>query len=1298
MEQTPRRFASPHQATPRTHLLSNGDYSVMLSTAGSGYSRWRDQAVTRWREDRTCDPWGSFVFLRDVGDGRIWSAAYQPLGEEADEYEAAFYEDRARFSRTDGPFITTTEIVVSGEHDAEVRRVSISNTARDARIVELTTYAEPVLSAPDADSAHPAFSKMFVLTEFLSESGALLATRRGREAGERQLWAAHVSVLGGESFGDGEALGPLQFETDRARFLGRGRELRDALSIRNAQPLSNTVGTVLDPVLTLRRRVRIPPGAAVHVDFWLAVATSRDAALAFVEGHREPAAFKRACASARDRAAAGLERLGVTGDEAGHFQRLANPVLYGDPAWRPSDRILSGNRLGQPALWAHGISGDLPIVLLEVDAAGQEDVARQLLRAREYWESKRLAVDLVVLDSSASSANSGLRQSLEGAAGALMADRHEDGSRRGALFVLRADSIPSADLDLLRAAARAVLRARDGSLGEQLARLADIDLPPRPRRAMHDARSAVACPAADLEFFNGLGGFAADAREYVVMLDADRWTPMPWINVIANPHFGFLATSDGCGSTWSLNAQQNQLTPWCNDPVSDTPAEVVYVRDEESGALWSPTPLPLRDPSCTYTIRHGFGFSRYEHASPDLGIELLQFVPMEDPVKISRLRIVNHGASPRRLSVTHYVDWILGNQRGRTAPHVVTEIEPTTRALLARNSWNADFQQRIAFMDMAGQQQSHSGDRTGFIGRHGSLAEPAALLGGGRLSNRVGGGLDPCGALQTVRVVQPGETLELTLLLGQEASPAAAIDLIMRYRSADLDAALGAVSSFWADTLGALQVETPDRSVDILLNGWLLYQTLVCRVWGRTAFYQSSGAYGYRDQLQDVMALLMTRPAIAREHLVRAAARQFVEGDVQHWWLPASGKGVKTRVSDDRIWLPYVVAEYLEATEDFAVLDETVAFLGGGPLPPDGHEIFGAPQPDGAGSLFEHCVRALDSSLAVGAHGLPLFGTGDWNDGMNRVGAAGRGESVWLAWFLQAALLRFAPIAERRGDDAKAAAWREHASAVRQAVEREAWDGEWYRRGFFDDGTPLGSAASEECRIDAIAQSWAVISGAAEPGRAARAMAAVDSQLISRSDGLVKLFTPPFDRTHHDPGYIKAYPPGLRENGGQYSHAAMWTTLAFALLGDGDRAGEVFAILNPIHHSDTRAGVDRYKVEPYVVCADVYSSPQHVGRGGWTWYTGSAGWMYRIAAEGMLGIHRQGGVLRIDPCIPRAWRSFRFTYRFGSSSYRVTVENPHGRSRGIARATLDGRTIPHAPCAIVLLDDGRDHEGSITLG
>jgi cyclic beta-1,2-glucan synthetase len=1297
----PRRFTSPHHVAPRTHLLSNGNYSVMITAAGSGYSRWRDIAVTRWREDPTCDAWGFYVFLRDVTNGQVWSAGYQPVGREPDSYEVSFFEDRAEITRKDGPIVTSTEILVSPEDDAEVRRVSITNTGNRVREIELTTYSEVVLATPDADSAHPAFAKMFVQTEFIPEAGALLATRRNREPAEPQLWAAHVSVL------EGEAVGGLQFETDRARFLGRGNDLRNAVSIVDARPLSNTTGTVLDPVLALRRRVRVAPGETARVAFWTIVTSSRAEALSLADKHRDTAAFDRAKTLAWTQAQVQLRYLGIDFEEAQQFQRIANRVLYADASLRAARDILGKNLLGPAALWTFAVSGDLPIVLIRIDDEHDLEIVKQLLRAHEYWRLKRLAIDLVILNDTPPSYASDLQLAIDSAIRtSLSRGREEAGASRGGVFSLRGDLMPASSSDLLQTAARAVFVARRGTLSDQLARLREPEPVPRvelakPLQISH-ADTPRSLPA--LEYFNGLGGFAAAGREYITVLEDGQRTPAPWINVVANAHFGFQVSADGAGSTWSLNARENQLTPWSNDPVSDTPSEVIYIRDEQSGELWSATPLPVRQPTSSYVIHHGFGYSRFEHTSHGIALDLLQFVPLTDPLKISRLKVVNRSNEVRQLSITQYLDWVLGNQRSRTASFIVTEIEPKTSALLARNPWRTEFQTRVAFMDLSGRQQTCTGDRAEFVGRHGSLSEPAALLdvrGPSQpgLSNHVGGGLDPCGAMQTAFTLRPGEQTELVFLLGEEASKDAAVSLIERYRSIDLDGVFKSVTDYWDQTLGAIQVKTPDRTIDILLNGWLLYQTLACRIWARTGFYQSSGAYGFRDQLQDVMALCVSRPALTREHILRAAARQFEAGDVQHWWLPTSGQGVKTRVSDDRVWLPFVVAHYLDVTGDRGVLDELLPFLEGPPLAPDQHEVFASPAATATtATLFEHCVLALDSSLAIGSHGLPLFGAGDWNDGMNRVGAAGRGESVWLGWFLHTTLLRFAPLAEQRGDSPKASLWRKHAFAMQQAIEREAWDGDWYRRGYFDDGTPLGSISSDECRIDAIAQSWAVISGGGEPARAARAMSAVNAQLVSPSDGLVKLFTPPFDRSVHDPGYIKAYPPGLRENGGQYTHAAMWTTLAFAQMGDGDRAGELFSLLNPINHASTRAGIHRYKVEPYVVCADVYSAESHVGRGGWTWYTGSAGWMYRTAIEGILGVNLRGKILSIDPCIPRGWPAFEITYKYGSSRYHIAVENPNGVCRGIVRASLDDREISRSACEITLVDDGTYHYARITLG
>ncbi|MGH7788817.1 MAG: GH36-type glycosyl hydrolase domain-containing protein [Candidatus Binatia bacterium] len=1290
-----RRFHSPHDLVPRTHLLSNGRYAVMLTQTGSGYSRWRELAVTRWREDPTCDAWGTYIFLRDAHSGDVWSAGYQPTCVEPDSYEVAFAEDRAEIVRRDGTISTTLEVAVSPEDDAEVRRVSITNLGSREREIELTSYAEVVLTTPPTDTAHPAFAKLFVQTEFVEDVGALLATRRPRAAGEAAVWAAHLAVV------EGETVGGLQFETDRARFLGRGRAIRTPIAVLDDRPLSNTVGTVLDPIFSLRHRLRLPPGGTARVAFWTVVAPTREAALDLADKHHDPTSYERAATLAWTQAQVQLHHLGIGPDEAHLFQRLANHVLYSDPTLRPSSDVLARNQRGPSTLWAQGISGDLPIVLARIDEAEDLEIVRQLLRAHEYWQLKQLAVDLVIVNERPPSYESDLQPWLDAVLRANSARLPASGEAvRGNIFVLRAELVSAELRGLLQSVARAVLVSRRGSLAEQVRRLREGD-PDYVPAAHVQVASGVPEPAPArpaLEFFNGLGGFAEGGREYVTILGEGQWTPAPWINVIANPTFGFQVSVEGGCYTWSVNSRENQLTPWSNDPVGDRPGEALYVRDEDSGALWGPTALPIRDEGAPYVARHGQGYSRFEHTAHGIALELVQYVPLDDPIKISRLVIENRSGRTRRLSVTAYVEWVLAATRGAAAPFIVSELDGQTGALFARNPWRNEGGERIAFADFGGRQASWTCDRTEFLGRNGSLDRPAALADTGPMSDRVGAGLDPCAALQARVELKPNARVELVFFLGEAASRTAARALVTRYRAADLNAVLRAVTTFWDDVLGAVQVRTPDRSLDILLNRWLVYQTLACRVWARSAFYQASGAYGFRDQLQDVMALAVAQPQVTRAQLLRAGGRQFVEGDVQHWWLPPAGNGVRTRVSDDRAWLALAVAHYVERSGDRTVLDEVLPFLHGPSLDPGAHDSFFQPtESEERASLFEHCARALEQSLATGEHGLPLMGTGDWNDGMNRVGEGGKGESVWLGWFLHTALTRFAVLADERGESARATAWRQHATALAEALETAAWDGDWYRRGYFDDGTALGSSTSDECRIDSIAQSWAVLSGAAEPARAARAMAAVEEYLVRRGDGLVLLFTPPFDRTAHDPGYIKGYPPGIRENGGQYTHAAIWTVLAFAALGDGNRAGELLSILNPINHSSTRAAAYRYKVEPYVACADIYAEPPHVGRGGWTWYTGSAGWMYRAGLESILGFRLQGATLLIDPCVPHAWGGFEITFRYHSARYTIAVENPRAVSRGVTHLELDGITLLGSG-TIPLADDGAMHRVRVVLG
>ncbi|MDQ3348378.1 MAG: glycosyl transferase family 36, partial [Acidobacteriota bacterium] len=1111
-------------------------------------------------------------------------------------------------------------------------------------------------------------------------------------SGTERLFLVHV--LSGRAPGGAAA----EHETDRARFIGRGGTLADPAALERDSRLSNTTGPVLDPVVSLRHAVRLAPRTTARLTFTTAYAESEEAAHHLIEKYHDRRAVARALALASTHSEIEMRHLGFTVEDTLLFQRLGGRLLYADAGLRDADEIAQ-NRRTQRELWKYSISGDLPMLLVTVAQGSELPLVLELLKAHEYLRLKGLSFDLVVLNLHPASYLQELHHDLQRMIESSPEQPWVD--RSGGVFLRRGDVMPHEDQRLMRAVSRVVMDAADGGLRNQLTRplvpFTSVPPPTVPRTTGARPAAPGPAPARELEQPNGIGGFADDGREYVIRTGGgDPLPPVPWTNVVAHESFGFACTESGPGYTWSGNSHDNRLTPWRNDPVSDPAGEVVFIRDEATGTCWSATPLPAGD-GRAYETRHGQGYTVYEHTRDGLASELTLFVPRGEPLKIFRLALRNTTARARRCAVTLYAEWVLGENRTRTGIHLVTSVEPATGALLARNAFRQEFSDRVAFLDLSpGTTRSVTGDRTEFIGRNGSIDRPSAL-GRGAFSNRTGAALDSCGAIQVQVDVAPGSELVLVGLLGDARDEAHARALVEQFREpGTVDRALADVRGFWNNLLGTIVVRTPDRTMDLVLNRWLLYQTLACRIWGRSAFYQSSGAFGFRDQLQDTLALMASAPHIVRAHLLHAASRQFIEGDAQHWWHEPGGQGVRTRFSDDRLWLVYATLEYIGATGDAAVLDEEVPFLTARLLNPDEHEAYERPTVSfETGSLYEHCVRAIAISLGTGVHGLPLMGIGDWNDGMNLVGSEGRGESVWLGWFLVSILRPFAEVARLRGDIERASVWSAHATAVTTALE-EAWDGEWYRRAYFDDGTPLGSKDNIECQIDAIAQSWAVVSGAGDPARARRAMDAVDERLILREAGVSLLLTPPFDRMMPSPGYIKGYLPGVRENGGQYTHAALWNVLAFARMGDGDRAGSLFAMLNPVNHARTPAEVARYRAEPYVVAADVYSVPPHTGRGGWTWYTGSAGWMYRIGVEALLGITLRKGALRIDPCIPRGWPGYEVTFKRGGSTYRIVVENPASVCRGIARLELDGADVTGSDVPVV--DDGREHSVRVILG
>ena len=1311
-----KRFTSLSTADtliPITHFISNGQYSVMLTNAGSGFSRIGNISITRWREDVTRDPWGMYFYIQNLNSGSVWSASHQPCGDSGEDYKVTYAPDRIEFCRKDGNIGTRTEIVVSPEDQVEIRRISLTNTSLYDRTLEITSYSEVVLTGAKDDLAHPAFGNLFIETEFFHK--ALLATRRPRGENSQKHWVMHTVVT------EGEEIGSLQYETDRAKFIGRGRTLAKPHALKPSQPLSNTVGAVLDPILSLRQRVKVKPGQTVRVSFVLGIAERREEVIRLAEKYRDPIAINRTFELAWTHSQMELRHLNLTPALANEAMSLAGHLLYLSPCRQDFAKCIEQNRKGQSGLWPYAISGDLPIVLVRVQDAQHLDLVRQLLTIHEYWQLKGVLADLVILNED----ESGYVQAFQDTLRDLISMGHARDliNRPSGIFLLQRKLISDEDISLLCSVARAAFTGEGGSCSVQFRKKGQVlnsttestsepelkneqesqieadsrleaqlknDLKRRVKLTTPDQMHNPIVEGLKLAYTNGFGGFAEDTGEYIIELSENKNTPLPWINVIANPKFGFQISESGSGYSWSLNSRENKLTPWSNDPVQDFSGEILYLRDESTGQVWSPTPSPIRETE-KYVIKHGQGYTTFQHLSHGLDQELLLFVPIDRPIKIIKLKLHNLTKSKRKITATQYIEWVLGSARELTAPYIVTEFDENNNILYARNNFQEEFVDRFAFLSgYGGTVLGYTGDRGEFIGRNRSVGSPAALQ-GQTLSNTVGAGLDSCGAFQLVITLEPNEEKDLYFFLGETANQEEALTLLKALQEPDkINTAFMGVKDYWQNLLGKLVVHTPDKSMDLLLNRWLLYQTVVCRIWARSAFYQSGGAYGFRDQLQDVMSLAIIAPEVAREQIIRHCAHQFVEGDVQHWWHEEKGKGIRTKFSDDLLWLPYVLADYVEHTGDLSILEEQVPFLEDALLPEDVDESYSIPKVSGeSGTVYEHSLRALKRGLRFGEHGLPLIGSGDWNDGFSRVGREGKGESVWLGWFIISTLKRFVNLCELRQDLELVKYYHQVIEDLGKNIELHGWDGEWYRRAYFDNGTPLGSSRNAECQIDAIAQSWSVLSGSAKPSRAKDAMQALEHYLLRKGEGILLLLTPPFDHDQLEPGYIKGYVPGVRENGGQYTHGAIWAVLALTKMGEGDKAAELFHMLNPINHTQTESEVNRYKVEPYVMAADVYAINPHVGRGGWTWYTGAAGWMYQTGIEGILGFNLMGNKLNVEPCIPKNWPGYRLEYRYKSTPYTVTVQNPQGKMSGVEKVTYDGKRIEDK--IILLEDDGQAH-------
>lgn len=1353
-----RQLTTAHTDVPEVCILSNGSFTTVLTNSGSGFSRYKGLNVSRWREDAVRDPWGSYVYIRDVTAEKIWSPSYQPCRVESPQQRIQFELDRVEFSRTDGDVQTTMEICVSPEWQAEVRKLTLKNTSREAKVLEVTTFIELALANPIADDAHPAFSKLFIRTDYEEEAQCLVAGRRAREASDRTIWGAHALYVSEQPSGAGQ----LEYDTDRSSFIGRGHSLAAPQAIRTR--LSGKVGSVADPAFVMRRRLSVPPGGQVQLFAITAVADTREEAVDIVQNFQRARAVERTFQLAWNRVRIELRHLALTYVEAMEFQKLMGQMLYTPPHKKQRIEHIMANKKGQSSLWSFGISGERPAVLVHVDRHSQLPFVNKLLTGHEYVRRLGLLFELVILNESHGSYYKDLQDALHRASERGV-DRFGEGA--AGVYVIPVNQLQEDDLHLFAAFARLELRAGGPSLraqlryperpkepapleGESVSELSGWTTPvaqvdqlkqekqeskamptmpaAQPMAAMQPAQSMPAAPDEPRTslFYNGWGGFSTDGQAYNIVIQGQKHLPAPWINVMANPNFGTIISELGTGYTWWRNSRECKITPWSNDPVLDPPGEIGLLRDERSGHAWSLT-ASKDEEAPPYFIKHGRGFTRFIHERHGVAHDMSIFVPLSDNIKIMQVKLHNKSDVTKHLSVTYYAEWVLGVQRHDMAPYIVSHWHAEAETLIARNQFQETFRDATAFLSIystppaAASDQSErtrmsiddgsvswTADRHEFIGRNGIVERPAAMQ-RNRLSNRTGVFNEPCGAVQLKLTLEPGEERTVIIMLGCEHSEEQVITTVSKYRQySNCTQAWQEVAQFWEHTLQQTVVSTPSPEMDVLLNGWLLYQSIACRMWARTAFYQAGGAYGYRDQLQDALAVLHTKPELTRRQILLHAAHQYEEGDVQHWWHVETDRGIRTLFSDDLLWLPYVTARYVEHTGDVSVLGEVVPYITSEPLGEGEYERYEETvRSEQSGSVYEHCLRAIDKALSrIGEHGLPLIGVGDWNDGMNLVGAEGRGESVWLAWFICVVLEKFSEHCMDEEDGELVAEYAARREQLIAAANEHGWDGKWYRRAFTDAGTWLGSVHNEECRIDAIAQSWSIISAGAPPERAQQAMQSFSEQLVDREWQLIRLLTPPFDVSEPSPGYIQGYPPGIRENGAQYTHGVIWSIMALCMMGEGEQAFEWYNMLNPINHTRNEQDVRRYVGEPYVMAADVYTAAPHEGHAGWTWYTGASSWMYQVGLEYILGMKRRHNRLYVIPCIPKSWPGFTVTYRFGTASYVIVVSQGEGAEAGnseIGEGSLqsDRHSVEvlyddYGPY-IMLQDDGQEHHVNIVV-
>ena len=1221
---------------PEMSVLSNKKYSLIMNDRGNSFSRYRTLQLNRYRKVTEID-YGIFLFAKDVKTDYLWSNTYAPMNVKPEKYEVVFAADKIKFLRRDGNISTKTEIVVCKNHHAEIRKITLKNEDEFDRELEITSYTEPILSENMDDVSHKVFNNMFISTEFDPKTDSLIAKRKSR--GDSNINSYMVTKLIMEN-----PLNKYSYETERSNFIGRNHMVNTAIGLN--QELTNYAGDNLDPVLAMRNRIVVPANGTTSIYLLVGFGRSMEQIQDIVHFYDNSYALEKAFRISTLMNVIDTKNMNISGENMRTFNIMLNYLYQTTRLSVNEERMdyLRKNALGQTGLWKFGVSGDRPIITVEINDISDLSFVKEILKAFEYYKNKSVFVDIIIINNENSQYAKIIKKEIDDEMYriyTLNSFYHTPGS----ITVINSESITKEDRSLLNMVPRLHFVVENHiSLKEAVENLQKNNkVSDYPETFIEENIETE--NKEKLIFDNGFGGFKNNGKEYVIY---NKNTPTPWCNIIANKTFGTIITNNGCGYTYAYNSGEFKISSWTNEMVINDKSEGFKF----NGKMFDPE-------KCT----HGFGYSILESETKELKHEITEFVAKEENIKIYMMKLTNKKSTKNSVNIEFWLNPTFGNFEEKTSRHILTEFMGDDNYLKMRNVYSINYGDVNVFM---------------------TCSEPIEYAECNKMLVK---------NISFTTSLAAGEEKNIIFALGCSLTDKENLELMKKYTDlSNCKKELKNVKDYWNKLLGTVQVNTPDKSFDYVVNGWYLYQTISSRIMAKAGFYQVSGAFGYRDQLQDCMNTVLVQPEVTKNQILTNAAHQFEEGDVLHWWHEKNHFGLRSRYKDDFLWLVYATVSYMEVTGDYDILKEEVPYVVGEQLSEyENEKGMTFHYSENKETLRQHCEKSLALSMkSLGSHKIPLMGGGDWNDGMNRVGIKGKGESVWLGFFLYNVIDSYTKIMKKVDKNFDAVSYLTFNEKLKENLNKKTWDGSYYLRAFFDNGDPLGSHENTECKIDLISQSFSIISGVAPKERAQKAITSVEEQLVDDKNKLIKLLTPPFAESLNNPGYIMNYPKGIRENGGQYTHSVSWYLMALIKTGYYDRAYRYYQMINPINRTKTKHDVDKYKVEPYVIAADIYSATDFQGRGGWTWYTGSAGWFYRVGIQNILGIKKQGEKLKIDPKIPIAWDGYKATYNYKDTTYNIEIEKADK-----SKVILDGKE--QISSTISLSDDKKTHKVEVYI-